>query len=310
MGQTYLVSLDFAHTYLVSSWNDTTPTKEQTERAGARSADLPPTHPNRRRSTHCVSPGQERLQRKLRGLQRFGGCRNSHAIGVVGRKWKKDLLFYCSTSNVKNMITELNPELLEYTETHDVFGTIIRHPLVMWIGPVTDIDLINNLLDNKRKATEEALDKCEWSRFIYLHERPYRFDALHFVLNTFDEITDDEYWSLVSDVWIDTENAWQNVGSWTELFGSDRASQHSLMNEEELKLFASLDDTLTIYRGCRKDVNEEGLSWTLDRSRAQWFADRHGHDDRTLLTREISKSEVIAVFTRRGEEEVIVLPYY
>jgi hypothetical protein len=223
---------------------------------------------------------------------------------------EKDLLFYCSTSNVKNMITELNPELQEYAETHDVFGTIIRHPLVMWIGPVTDIDLINNLLDNKRKATEEALDKCEWSRFIYLHERPYRFDALHFVLNTFDEITDDEYWSLVSDVWIDTENAWQNVGSWTELFGSDRASQHSLMNEEELKLFASLDDTLTIYRGCRKDVNEEGLSWTLDRSRAQWFADRHGHDDRTLLTREISKSEVIAVFTRRGEEEVIVLPYY
>jgi len=202
------------------------------------------------------------------------------------------------------MITELDPELLEYTDTDDVFGTIIRHPLVMWIGPVMDIDLINNLLDNKRKATEEALDKCEWSRFIYLHERPYRFDALHFVLNTFDEITDDEYWSLVSDVWIDTENAWQNVGSWTEAFGSDRASQHSLMNEEELKLFASLPDTLTIYRGCRKD------SWTLDEQRAHWFAERFSNDDGIVLTRTVSKKEVIAVFTRRGEEEVIVLPYY
>ena len=209
------------------------------------------------------------------------------------------------------MITELNEELVTYTESHDVFGTIIRHPLVMWIGPVVDVELINRLLENKKQATKDSLDKCNWSQFIYLHERPYRLDALHYVLTTYeDEIDDNTYWSLASDVWIDTENAWQNIGSWTELFGSDRASQHSLMNEEELQLFTSLPDTLTIYRGCRKDVNEEGLSWTLDRSRAQWFADRHGHDDRTLLTREINKSEVIAVFTRRGEEEVIVLPYY
>ena len=221
------------------------------------------------------------------------------------------MCFYWRTTNVKNMITELNEELVTYTESHDVFGTIIRHPLVMWIGPVVDVELINRLLENKKQATKDSLDKCNWSQFIYLHERPYRLDALHYVLTTYeDEIDDNTYWSLASDVWIDTENAWQNIGSWTELFGSDRASQHSLMSEEELELFASLPDTLTIYRGCRKDINEEGLSWTLDEQRAHWFAERFSNDDGIVLTRTVSKKEVIAVFTRRGEQEVIVLPYY
>lgn len=224
---------------------------------------------------------------------------------------KKCLRFSCWLAKVRTVITELNPELLEYTDSDNVFGTIIRHPLVMWIGPVTDVELINRLLDNKQKATKEALDKCEWSRFIYLHERPYRLDALHYVLVTYDDdIDDNTFWSLVSDVWIDTENAWQNIGSWSEIFASDRASQHSLMNEDELQLFHSLPDTLTIYRGCRRDINEDGLAWTLDEQRAHWFAERFSNDDGVVLTRTVSKKDVVALFTRRGEQEVIVLPEY
>jgi hypothetical protein len=51
-------------------------------------------------------------------------------------------------------------------------------------------------------------------------------------------------------------------------------------------------------------LNENGLSWTLDKSKAEFFANRFGKKG-IILERKIPKSEIVALLTVRGETEVI-----
>ena len=76
------------------------------------------------------------------------------------------------------------------------------------------------------------------------------------------------------------------------------------MDESEIQLLNSLPELVTIYRGCVKGLNEDGLSWTLDKAKAKFFANRFSKDG-IILEREIPKSDIIAVLLGRGESEVI-----
>jgi hypothetical protein len=78
------------------------------------------------------------------------------------------------------------------------------------------------------------------------------------------------------------------------------------MDSEELKILDNLPKSVTIYRGCQKDVNENGISWTLDKDRAEWFATRFKQEG-LVLEKTILKRDIIAVFTGRSESEVVIL---
>ena len=83
------------------------------------------------------------------------------------------------------------------------------------------------------------------------------------------------------------------------------------MDEEELREFGELDDTVTVYRGVtpHNAKNIKALSWTLDRKTAEWFAHRFGEDG-TVYEALIDKEHICALFTGRNESEVIVDPRY
>ena len=81
------------------------------------------------------------------------------------------------------------------------------------------------------------------------------------------------------------------------------------MDEEERKALAALPDRLTIYRGVHiKKGTLRGLSWTLDRERAEWFANRWAKRRPYVVEAEVLKSDVRAHFLARGEAEIVVLP--
>lgn len=65
-------------------------------------------------------------------------------------------------------------------------------------------------------------------------------------------------------------------------------------------------DTVTIYRGVKVN-NYRGLSWTVDKSVAEWFARRFRHNgDRCyLFTGTIKKKDILALFSSRNEKEVV-----
>ncbi len=70
-------------------------------------------------------------------------------------------------------------------------------------------------------------------------------------------------------------------------------------------------NTLTVYRGIRASGRRRGVSWTLDRERACWFARWYSSPTSPpgiLCTAEIPPEHVLGIFRGRGEAEVVVDP--
>lgn len=194
---------------------------------------------------------------------------------------------------------ELHPDLQPYLE-EGVLGPQLRHPLVYAV-PLWTKAHANYMYEQKKQDLEKAIAEKKYSQIVFLHERPYRLDA--FVQIT-KELPDDKYWSLLASIWTDTENGWQNLDTWRALFSSNRPGRGHLMDADEHLTLRYLPDTVEIYRGCEKGVNEDGISWTLNRDKAEFFANRFTKQG-IVLTKQINKSDIIAVFNGRGEAEVI-----
>jgi len=197
------------------------------------------------------------------------------------------------------MSVPLNPDLERYLEDGAI-GRQLRHPLV-YLVPLWSNGHANALYEQKVKGVKDALANNKYSSYVFLHERPYRLDAFTLIQS---KLSDTQYWSLLSDIWTDTENQWQGLNKWKQLLSSNRPSRHYLMNEEEFNLLQSLPDEVTIYRGCQAGINENGLSWTLNKKKAEFFANRFGKEG-IILERKIPKSNIIAFLNGRGESEVI-----
>lgn len=204
-----------------------------------------------------------------------------------------------------------HPDLLPWLEELDV-GPMLRHPLVYEYLPRPG--LANRRYEQKKEALAEALEKGNWHTYVFLHERPYRAKALWDLMTELapGKIDVPEYAELVAAVWTDSENIHQNLDVWEELFeglNTEEARPH-LMDAEELAVFEGLPEWITIYRGCIVDLNENGLSWTLDRDRAAWFARRfvssHGGAPEVRVAT-VHKSYVLAYFAGRNEEEIVVV---
>ena len=202
--------------------------------------------------------------------------------------------------HLMEIIEPLHPDLIPYFEADGALGAQVRHPLVYQV-PLWSNGSANAYYLQKKKDLEKAIAEKNFNQIIYLHERPYRLQAF---IQIAPQLSDTKYWSILSGIWTDTENQWQNLEQWTELLSANRSSRHYLMDESEVQLLNSLPEFVKIYRGCVKGLNEDGLSWTLDKAKAEFFANRFSKEG-IILEREIPKSEIIAVLLGRGESEVI-----
>jgi len=177
---------------------------------------------------------------------------------------------------------------------------MLRHPIVYQV-PFFSNGSANAYYEQKKSAVEKAIGDKNYKQFVWLFERPYRVEAF---IKIADKLSDTDYWRLLSDVWIDTENQYAYINAWKKLLASKRSSRHYMMTEEEDNILRALAQEVTIYRGCQKGINEDGLSWTLDKSKAEFFANRFGKKG-IILERTVSKNDIVAVLLGRGESEVI-----
>ncbi len=89
------------------------------------------------------------------------------------------------------------------------------------------------------------------------------------------------------------------------------ARPSDMMNPDEMAIFDGLPDRLTIYRGCSTEEiagGVFGLSWTLSRDVAEFFAWRYGAPDtsRVVVRTEITRAQALAYFSATtGEREII-----
>jgi len=115
---------------------------------------------------------------------------------------------------------------------------------------------------------DTARNEKNWSRFIFLHERPFRAEALESI----DGIPPKQFWPLVGEVWIDTESVRNDLEIWCTIWSRTDPDRVLAMTAEERAQLAELPSKLTVWRGVSHKDAVESLAWTLDRKIAVFFA--------------------------------------
>jgi len=195
----------------------------------------------------------------------------------------------------------LHPELQARLRT-DINFPMVSHPL--YVGFSEPAGLVNAQFEACKQAVAAALDAREWQRYIGLHARPYRLDAL---VDAIDGGLDDKpalYWEMVSWVWTDSENNYQSLHEWIEIWNSGVPDRHLVMNDDDRATLEALPEVLKVWRGVSCDEAIEGLSWTLDRDKAVWFAQRYSGSPQ-LVEGRVQKADVCAYFSNRSEAEIV-----
>jgi len=207
---------------------------------------------------------------------------------------------------IRNLMkpAELHPDLKPYLITREDLGMPgIYHPLFYSVPHVEQLNnWANTQYARKKEALKELRKEKRWNTLIHMYERPYRVQGF---IEVKEHLTDDQYWRYLGDVWGDSENIWQNFEIWLELFQECRTQTTQFMDKTEQAGFKKLPEVLTIYRGYLPRKNRDGLSWTLDRSVADWFARRYGQKGK-VAKRVVRKSDVFAYITGRKEEEIVI----
>lgn len=138
--------------------------------------------------------------------------------------------------------------------------------------------------------------------------KPDRFNVLYIIKDLLEE---KEFNDLLSATWIGTEFPYMyGVRFLNGLF--KRSKPELLMNKEELEYYNYIPDFITVYRGIQnlggKKKTVRGLSWTLNKQKAVWFANRfHGKGD--LYKAMIKKKDIYCYFSGRKEDEIVLNPY-
>ena len=200
------------------------------------------------------------------------------------------------------LLEELDPEVALYADVRNS-GLFLKHPFQqLAIRDEQGLRQALAWLYDREKAADEHLEAGRWEEFFEAHERKYRY-------NLFCEhqhsLTDDHYWTLLRQIYTYTTITASTRGAYQEWFRSQRPGASHLMTEEERQTLTRIPEHLVIYRGYGHG-NGQGISWTLDRRVADWFACRFGGTPAVL--RGIAMKHDVRALLLGGESEVIVLP--
>ena len=112
------------------------------------------------------------------------------------------------------MLEKLHPELRAHLDYGEGLP-LIHHPLLVDFCFDQFVPLQNEGFLKKKKLVQEAIQDRDFQLFVFLHARPYRFDALLEVKQLTKR--DKTWWDLVGAVWTDSENIWQHKSGWKRI---------------------------------------------------------------------------------------------
>lgn len=172
-----------------------------------------------------------------------------------------------------------------------------------------------NLTENEedlalwRDGISERIAKAEKPMEIFLLlNTPYKLTFLKYAE---PHLSKSDFSELLGNAWIMSEYANSDAEvSKAQLVGMfKRTDPTALMNEDELEQFGALDDPVTVYRGVTSynAKNIRALSWTLSYETAAWFAHRFDEDGK-VYSAQVDKEHIFALFSGRGEDEVVLDP--
>lgn len=159
--------------------------------------------------------------------------------------------------------------------------------------------------ENEKQTRLERINKADrFSQCLNAINKGNRFDYLNW-LHKQCLITDQECANAVYSIWTMQENFYRCSMSKEKLIKMMKIAEKSPLFQSDIDDLSD-EDTITIYRGVKVN-NYRGLSWTVDKSVAEWFARRfrHNGDKCYVFTGIINKRNILALFTSRNEKEVV-----
>ena len=93
---------------------------------------------------------------------------------------------------------------------------------------------------------------------------------------------------------------------WELMFMLGGAGDNGYLDDDGNKQsYETLPKTMILYRGAHEDY-VDGMSWTSDIKRAEWFAQRLGTKGMSVYTITVPRELVLAKFDRRNENEYVI----
>lgn len=192
----------------------------------------------------------------------------------------------------------------------------IKHHLVntLYMGSRQENHIYNEQLKMKQAMYDEYIAAGDVGAALAIIERPWRCDFAYRLILLEEMVTPEKAAELVSWLWTDSENIWENKDAWHDLLMHIEPHRDIFMGEDNVKELQALPNRIKIYRGF-DDLNgdDSGYSWTTDQETAWWFARRfakEGCEDSEPTVREltINKADVFAYLKDdRKESEIIYL---
>lgn len=195
----------------------------------------------------------------------------------------------------------LHADLVPHVIETPQLGRIIRHPLIVDVFPMAEI--VNLQYEHKLAYYRGKVDAEDWSGALALIERPYRMSTLYDWYYG-GQVNDAELCDLLPWVWRDSEGSSYVAAEMLELL----ELTGFLTDAERLpvELTVPTDGRVEVWRGATYAFRR-GISWTLDRERAAWFA-RRFNEGAVVWRATVRREAILAYFNGRSEHEVIVDP--
>lgn len=208
-------------------------------------------------------------------------------------------------TEIKNILKDFLHMPVEETEYSPI---VVQHPIFE-----SGISYVNNKMTDimtpegfaaVAKQVEEDIDKIDDAfGCVNILRQSYYLTFLKFAK---ESLSLSDFSMLLGKFWTEEENPNGDVNVPVSLSARwfKSADKRVLMYDDEYKTYKDLPEAFTAYRGITPGRNPDGMSWTRDLSKADWFSRRFG--DGYVLEGIANKKDVLAFFSRRGEEEVVI----
>lgn len=128
-------------------------------------------------------------------------------------------------------------------------------------------------------------------------------ERLRFFEKQSRNLSDYSYWFILSTLWVEYAG-FTDLQAWRRLFASNRRYRDCLMKPSEIQSFEDLPLVVKCYRAHREN-EADWISYTLYRDVAERFLIKRPNG--IIKEYLISKEDILCLFLRRGEYELICL---
>ena len=180
-------------------------------------------------------------------------------------------------AKVKNLLKDFLHMPVEETELSPI---VVQHPIFE-----TGFSYINDKMTNiltpegfaaVAKQVEKDIDRIDDALgCANILRRSYYLTFLKFAK---ESLSVSDFSVLLGKFWTEEENPNGDVNVPVSLSARwfKSADKQTLMHEDEYEIYKNLPNSFTVYRGVTPGRNPDGMSWTREYDKAEWFANRFG----------------------------------